>query len=177
MRDYELLRGQGWPWRVAGYIAWASSPKIGRWPATLGELATKVLGLKSPRVIYTWRQKYASIETVVSMMQARPLWEHRADVYEALVRMATTANYKSHNDRKLFLEMIGDYVPRSIQAPGKGGADGGIEALSDDELRRWMGEKIRHEEPAKTVDDGRPADDAGLTIDDETGTEGEDGSG
>jgi hypothetical protein len=28
--DYEKLRTGGWPWRVAAYIAWASSPKASR---------------------------------------------------------------------------------------------------------------------------------------------------
>ena len=37
--DYlELARGN-WPWRVAAYIVWASSPKAGREPKTQDELA------------------------------------------------------------------------------------------------------------------------------------------
>lgn len=50
----ELMRG-GWPWRVAAYIAWASSPRIGREPRTQDELARFHLGLTSDRVIATWR--------------------------------------------------------------------------------------------------------------------------
>jgi hypothetical protein len=30
---------------------------------------------------------------------------------EALVKNASEADYKTHNDRKLFLELTGDYVP------------------------------------------------------------------
>jgi len=142
LADYLFLRDQNWPWRVACYIAWASSPRLSRWPKTLGELATSILGLRSPRVIYKWRMKYASIETVVSMMQARPLWEHRADVYKALVEMATDPNYKAHNDRKLFLEMIGDYVPRSMLGVGKAGKGGDLAEMSEEELKRWAGEMV-----------------------------------
>jgi hypothetical protein len=137
--DYILLRERGWPWRVACYMAWASSPRIGRKPGTLQELATTVLGLTSPRVVYTWRQKYPSIDTVITMMQASALWSHRRDVLDTLAEMAAKEDYKSHNDRKLYLEMTGDYTPRSMVGVGKAGKDGSIEALSDEELRAWMG--------------------------------------
>jgi len=137
--DYTRLIEQGWPWRVACYIAWAASPKIDRWPETLEKLAKDVLGLNSPRVIYTWRRKYPSIDTVVAMMQAAPLWEHRRDVIEALVAMASTADYKAFNDRKLFLEMTGDYTPKNKLELGKA-AKGDGEELSDAELRALLGE-------------------------------------
>ena len=88
VHDYNYLRGQGWPWRVAGYIAWAASPKINRWPKTVNDLAVEVLGLTSPRVIYTWRDKYPGINAVVELMQLAPLFEHRRDVLDALVEMA-----------------------------------------------------------------------------------------
>src|SRR5512139_1239330 len=41
--DYAHLRNEGFTWRIAAYIAWASSPLQRRWPATLKELATTVL--------------------------------------------------------------------------------------------------------------------------------------
>jgi len=137
--DYLKLIEQGWPWRVACYIAWAASPKIGRWPATIKELAESVLGLASTRVIYVWRRKYATIDQVVAMMQAAPLWEHRRDVLDALVEMARSPDYKAFNDRKLFLEMTGDYVPRSKLDIGKSAA-GDEQEMSDEELRRISGQ-------------------------------------
>jgi len=136
--DYLALIEKGWPWRVATYIAWASSPRDGRWPRTLRELAEQVLGLASPRVIYHWRKKHATIDTVVAMMQASVLWAHRRDVFEALVEMAKQSDYKSFNDRKLFLEMVGDYTPKSKLELGKA-AKGDLEEMSDDELREWTG--------------------------------------
>jgi len=57
LEDYaELARG-GWPWRVAAYIAWASSPKGAREPRTQDELARYHLGLSSDRAISTWRKR------------------------------------------------------------------------------------------------------------------------
>lgn len=140
-QDYVRLLQQGWPWRVAVYIAWASSPRVGRWPETLEKLATEVLGLASPRVIFTWRRKYPSINSVVAMMQAAPLWEHRRDVIAALVKNAATADYKTFNDRKLFLEMTGDYVPRSQLDLGKA-ARNDLSELSDAELDELLGDEL-----------------------------------
>lgn len=107
----ELLKG-GWPWRVAAYIAWASMPKAARWPETQEKLATDVLGLTSDRQITKWRKKPAIFDLVCSL-QAAPLLEHRADVFNALIISAGNPDYKSHQDRKLFLEITRDYVPAS----------------------------------------------------------------
>ena len=150
--DYVKLIEQGWPWRVACYIAWAASPKVGRWPKTLAELATEVLGLKTPQAVYRWRQKYPTIDTVVAMMQAAPLWEHRRDVLEALVDSATDPDYKSFNDRKLYLEMVGDYVPKSKLEVGKS-AKGDEAELSDDELRAIVGEQGHSDAAAVPLQD------------------------
>ena len=140
MGDYLKLREMGWPWRVAAYIAWAASPRIGRWPKSLAELADKVLGLRSPRVIYTWREKYPSINSVVAVMQAAPLLEHKRDVIEALVQMASDPDYKTFNDRKLFLEMVGLYTPKSkLELEGKARD---LSELSDEELDALVGGEI-----------------------------------
>jgi hypothetical protein len=111
--DYTHLRNEGFTWRIAAYIAWASSPLKRRWPATLKELSTKVLGLKSDKVIYKWRKLYPDIEQRVEEFRAKPLLRYRADVLYALVDVASTHDPSAHNDRKLFLEMSGDYKPRS----------------------------------------------------------------
>lgn len=111
--DYINLVEGGWPWRVAAYIAWASSPKNKRIPKTQDELAVKHLGLTSDRAINTWRRKNPAIDEMVAVLQSAPLWEHRSEIYAALVTVATSPEYKGHNDRKLALELLGDYVPRS----------------------------------------------------------------
>lgn len=123
--DYlELCKG-GWPWRVAAYIAWASTPRGSREPKTQDDLARNHLGLTSDRAINTWRRKNPAIDEVVRMMQAGPLFKHRAEIYTALVAVAVKPEYKSHNDRKLALELMGDYMPAhkilaALTAKGQG---------------------------------------------------------
>lgn len=109
--DYlELCKG-GWPWKVAAYIAWASTPKGSREPKTQEELARIHLGLSSDRAINTWRRKNPAIDEKVRIMQAGPLFKHRAEIFIALAAVAVKPEYKSHNDRKLALELMGDYMP------------------------------------------------------------------
>lgn len=142
MSDYWALRLEGWPWRHAAYIAWASAPTKGRWPETQARLAAEVLGLKSDRVIRTWRQKNPDIDKRVEILQAAPLMRYRRDVIEALVTVASRAEPSAHQDRKLFLEMTQDYRPRgAIELMGEGGGPvktqdvvPNLSAFSDDEL-------------------------------------------
>ena len=139
MADYLQLRDAGWTWRVAAYIAWASCPKKERWPRTQELLATEVLGLTSDRQIYTWRLKNPSIDEVIATLQSAPLFEHRADIYEALIKSATNADYKNHNDRELALKLLQDYVPRqdvNIRDPRLKE----VGELSDDQLIKLAGE-------------------------------------
>ena len=113
MEEYRKLRDGGWPWRVAAYIAWASSPKAGRQPKTQDDLARQNLGLMSDRAINTWRKKNPAIDEMVAILQAAPLWDYRAEVFAALTENASKPDYKTHNDRKLFLELTGDYIPQA----------------------------------------------------------------
>lgn len=159
MEDYIRLREMGWPWRVAAYIAWAASPRSGRWPRSLAELADKVLGLRSPRVIHIWRENHPSIDTIVAVMQAAPLLEHKRDVIEALVSNASEADYKTFNDRKLFLEMVGLYTPKSkLEVDDRRAKD--LSELSDEELDALSGEslekrlsEIEKKDPSTAQDD------------------------
>ena len=110
---YHQLRSGGWHWRVAVYIAWASSPKTKRYPKTQDELATQFLGLTSDRVIATWRKKNPVIDDMIGVMQAAPLWESRADDFQALLEGAARAghDHQYFKHLKLKLEMRKDYVP------------------------------------------------------------------
>lgn len=121
---YLELRGEGWDWRKAAYIAWASSPARGRWPETQEELADKVLGLKSDRTIRKWRETHPGIDERIRQLQVAPLLLHRRDVIDALIAVAQDPDPKGHQDRKLFLEMTGDYKPRSWQQTEITGKDG-----------------------------------------------------
>ena len=131
---YQQLSGLQWPWRVACYVAWASSPKIKRWPKTQDELAIEVLGLTSDRVIAEWRKKNPEIDSTIALLQAAPMLAHRADVIEALVKSASDPDHRSHQDRKLFFEMTGDYTPRSRVDVRQSTDEDGLAGVSEDEL-------------------------------------------
>lgn len=130
-----LIRG-GWPFRVALYIAWAASPRKGRRPENLEELAS-LMGLKSPRAIYTWKARNPAIEEQIAMMQAAPIFQHRADLFKAALNVALGDDYKGHNDRKMLFEMTGDYVRRS-EIKGTLGKARAITEMSDDELAELL---------------------------------------
>jgi hypothetical protein len=119
-QDYRELTRRGWDWRKAVLIAWEASPAKSRSPATQEELATKVLGLTSDRVIAKWREKHPEMAEEVARMQAAPLLRHRRDVFDALAESAGNPDPKNHPDRKLALEMMGDYKPRQ-EVTGKDG--------------------------------------------------------
>lgn len=131
------LMDASWPWRVAAYVAWAASPKKSRWPKTQDELAVQVLGLTSDRVIASWRKKYPDIDAAISVLQAAPMLEHRADVIAALVESASSPDHRSHQDRKLFFEMTGDYTPHTkIDVRDVSDEGNGLEGISEEELRQ-----------------------------------------
>jgi len=131
MKDYYALRQEGWPWRVAVYIAWASTPAKGRWPKTQEELATQVLGLRSSRAIRRWKEKNPAIEDRILQAQRELLFMYRRDVFEALVESASDPSPRSHPDRRLYLEMVGEYTPK--QELTVGASD--LEEADEAELR------------------------------------------
>jgi hypothetical protein len=109
MDDYLELAKGGWPWRVAAYIAWASTPKGSREPKTQDELARHHLGLSSDRAIVTWRRKNPLIDQMVHKLQGSPLWKHRAEIITAMVAVAVKPDSKGYQDRKMALELMGDF--------------------------------------------------------------------
>jgi hypothetical protein len=151
---YHRLLNAGWPWRVAAYVAWASMPRQRRAPATQEELARDVLGLSSDRVISTWRKKYP-IDQMIADLQADELLEDRADVFFALKTMAKMIDYKAATDRKIYLEMIGAYIPvtkLAAELRKRGISADDLDELTNEEL--WA---IAH--AAKEVSDKRAAGD------------------
>ena len=76
--DYERLRLEGWDYRKAAYIAWASSPVKDRWPETQAKLAEE-LGLKSARTIQKWRENDARIDRDVPAEGGVDRRKRRAD--------------------------------------------------------------------------------------------------
>lgn len=129
-----------WDWRKALYIAWSCVPTGQRWPKYEYELATDFLGLTNTRTIREWKLKDPEIEERIAAGPKRLLLGHVADVLEALVAVATQWDAKSHQDRKLFLEMTGQYKPAGkVELTGEGGGPvdvRDVSELSDDELAR-----------------------------------------
>lgn len=109
-------------WRIWVYIAWAGQPVTGRKPRTVEELAETVLGCTS-RVVRKWRAAdwgdKPGVDEAVAWVQAAPLLAHRRDIYEALVSVAKTPDAKGHQDRKLALELLGDYRPAGAKTEEK----------------------------------------------------------
>lgn len=139
--DFEELLVQGWEWRKAALIAWEASPVLTRWPPTQAELATMVLGMRTDRAIQRWRRNDPQIERTVAMARAAPLLRHRRAIYDALVTVASLPTPQGHPDRKLALEMMGDYRPSGrLALSGPNGDDPvavvgfDLSKLSDDEL-------------------------------------------
>lgn len=139
LEHYLMLREAGWDWKAAIYVAWAASPKHERYPKTLEELATQFLGLSGPRRIFEWKRKNPAMEDTIAMLQAAPLLQHRADIYSALITVASDPDYKGHQDRKLALELLGDYTPRADQNIRVSGAGIDLSGLSEEELARLAG--------------------------------------
>jgi len=98
------------PWKIAAYVAWASTPHTGRWPKTQDEFAREVLGLNSDRRIAEWRKKYPTIDIMIANLQSDEFLEDRADVLYAVKTMAKRLDYKSAKYADMFLTMTGDLV-------------------------------------------------------------------
>lgn len=110
---YDRLRMAGWSHADAAYIAWAATPRNGRKPGTLKELAVQVCGYTSPRQIHKRRAMNPVIDEAVALMQAEELFEGRADVIDALIRSASTNDYKNKPDRELYFKLRGELVEQS----------------------------------------------------------------
>jgi hypothetical protein len=103
-----------WDWRKALYIAWRCTPADRRWPVTVRELATGVLGLRDTATIRHWKQNDPEIEERVASLPKALLLEHVVDVLDALTQVAKTPDARSFQDRRLFLEMAGAYDPKGL---------------------------------------------------------------
>ena len=98
-----------WQWRTALFIAWSCAPKERRWPKTRGELAS-LLGC-SESAFRVWRHKDPEIDERIRSLPAAMLLEHVAEVFDALTTVATMPDPKAFQDRRLFLEITGNYQP------------------------------------------------------------------
>lgn len=155
---YHRLLQSGWKWKLAAYAAWASTPKEGRWPKTQEELATQVLGLSSDRVISTWNKKFPTLQQVIFDLSSSELMDARADVFSTLKFMAKQRDYKANADRRIYLEMIGAYVPTSklaAELKRRGITSDDLADMTDEQLRALAGqamETIKKSEAPELID-------------------------
>jgi hypothetical protein len=107
--EYLRLRVEGWTWRKALYIAWSVLPTDLRQPATLKELATQVLGLKSTSSIRKWREKDPEIEAQIETSALRVLRDDLPDILHAWKQSAKMLGSGGHRDRITYLKHMGIY--------------------------------------------------------------------
>ena len=99
-----------WDWRKALYIAWHCVPTSKRFPKHKYELMD-LLGVNDATA-RKWRQNDPEIDERIASGPKQLLGDHVANVLEALVTVASKPEAQSHQDRKLFLEMTGQYRPK-----------------------------------------------------------------
>lgn len=134
MDDYFLLTAEGWTWRQAVYMLWESQPADRRRPRYQKELATDVLGLTTDRVICEWKADNPALMTRIRTLQISALEKSRAAIVRALVLSASDPDPRSHSDRKMALEMLGDYERRGTLRVGRVIPDD-LAGMDEQELR------------------------------------------
>lgn len=139
-----------WNWRQALFIAWMATPRHERQPTTLAGLAD-LLGLSSTGTFRNWRRADAEIDERIRALPKTLLLGHVADVYAALVAVASDPDPKAFQDRRLFLEIAGEYSPKGLQVSAEANASAGM--AFEEALQRAYGDQ--------TTDDGRPTADDG----------------
>lgn len=134
-----LIDGEGWYWRDAAYIAWKSIPRKHRQPELLYELE-EMLGMARGGMNKRRQKNPAIDQRAARAIVSGQLFDAVDGVIEALIESASNPNYKHHPDRKLALEMTGQYSPKqSIDLDvGQKGID--TSDLSEADLRRMAGQ-------------------------------------
>jgi hypothetical protein len=101
---YADLVSQGWYWRKAAVVAWLATPKNERIPQFQRDLAN-LLGC-SQDVVSGFKQR-AEVQAAVMRITTASLIAHKAAVDDALIKSASSADYKNNQDRKTFYQLIG----------------------------------------------------------------------
>lgn len=134
LADYFDLIAEGYSWRQAIYLLWSAQPVEQREPRTQQELATRVLGLTSDRVISDWNQNPAMEARRAGLVRS-VIQKSLPDVFQALVDSARNPSPRSHSDRRLLLEMAGEYTPKQMVRLSADDADE-FEQMDEAELRK-----------------------------------------
>ena len=146
---YGLLVNEGWSKRQAMYMAWKSHPPDARsgagMPAKQIRLFVDVLCLRSDSAVRQWRRKFPDMEgRVLTIQRQGPLAHYRPMVLHKMAEGAILDEYTP--DRRLFLEMTGDYLPTSKMDANVATSDGGMT------VEEWREQaERRRQEAAKTA--------------------------
>ena len=136
--DYLALLDEGWYWRDAVYIAWKGTPRQYRTPGNQEELA-ELMGFTG-RTLKSRLAKNPAIKLRAAKHVTTQAMDRVDEVMDALIESAASANYKSHPDRKLFLEMTGMYIPKQgIEVGALAHHPDDMSNLSDADLARLAG--------------------------------------
>lgn len=167
--DYLRLKEMNFTWRVAAWIAWAASPKRSRWPKTQMEFANIVAGLSTDRAIGNWRKNNPAIDETVALLQAAPLLDYRRDIYTALAKSASNDDHRSNPDRKLALEILGDYVPHMTVEDKRKSKNDTVSSMSDAELDEAEAKLLKKQDPTLPSPSEKPSMERNeITSEDET---------
>lgn len=134
-----LIDGEGWYWRDAAYIAWKSIPAKYRQPETAGEL-DELLGMGRGGMAKRRQRNPAIDQRAARAIVSGQLFDAVDGVIEALIESASNPNYKHHPDRKLALEMTGQYSPKQSIDLDVGQKAIDTSDLSEADLRRMAGQ-------------------------------------
>jgi hypothetical protein len=135
MEDYWELLAEGWDWRKAVYIVWASLPREQRVPGTQLELARKVLGLTSDRRIREWKASNPALEQRVKGLTISALEKARADIIAALIESASDPNPRCTTDRRMALEILDIYKSEATLRVGEALPED-LVGMSEEELAK-----------------------------------------
>ena len=134
---YKDLMLAGWGWEKAAYIAWASTPKNLRMPKYLYEFSGMIRVHR--RSIALWVKNDFAMNMVIRERMMAPLIDHQRDVVDALVESAENPSPRHFQDRRLFLEIAGIYVPGKALFEKMRRKEPGIFAnLTDEELEELI---------------------------------------
>lgn len=131
-----------WDWRKALYIAWSCVPSAQRWPRFEVELI-ELLGLTNTATIRKWKAADREIEERIAAGPKKLLGGHVADVLAALVKVASEPSPQAHQDRKLFLELTGQYDPKGTINLRGAVAVGEIDEMLDDEEQKAVEQALK----------------------------------
>lgn len=138
-----------WDWRKALYIAWSCVPSKKRWPRFEIELI-EVLGLTNTATIRRWKLADPEIEKRIEAGPKKLLGDHIADVMQALVTVAIDPTPQAHQDRKLFLELTGQYNPKGTIDLKGALAVGEIDEMLTDEEQAALEKTLKELAAQKT---------------------------